>query len=502
MEAFMNGSHWIETPDYFEWWYFHFITDHGFTANLILHETDIFGLSKEPYVSMGVQLLGTQSKYYRKTLGQISINRNSIYLSTSDQLLLETEKEITISLNFPSGETFKAKIEKISQPLILNDGIIYENTSNKRQNLWVVNVPLGKFEGSFKADGVKHILRGSVYHDHQWGNILIQDFVSDWVWGHFGDQEESITYFLIQTQNGSQVQRFIKINHSQVGGFTEGGNASYITELSNQKKPEVYESEPIVIFPDGTKLSVGITKSNLMRSRINERYEGFSASYLRWVATVSYQDEKLHRLPGITEYMRIRKETKTVPVVKVFPVIILAGFSCSGKSTTSKKLVNRYRFDLMEQYVIYHNISSSKGYKRTRYWLADVGNENFVSEITVETVRRIQNLSSSKGVVIDASYGSRMHAILSSTLPNAQIITIAITTNQEERVQRMKGRMGSSLEGAEVELTFRDKFLSDVGLQDIIDKAEFKVENKGSIESVISEIYRILEKYGIIPQEL
>ena len=113
-------------------------------------------------------------------------------------------------------------------------------------------------------------------------------------------------------------------------------------------------------------------------------------------------------------------------------------------------------------------------------------------------MRRIQNLHGSKGLVIDASYGPRMHTILNSTLPNAQIITIAITTNRGERIQRMKGRMGSSLEEAEVELAFRDKFLSDVGLQDVIDKTDFKIENKGSIESVILKIDQILEKHGIM----
>src|SRR3989338_187228 len=184
----LNGSHRQKAPGYFEWWYFHFNAD-GFTANLILHETDIFGLSKEPYVSMGIQLSGIQPKYFRKTLGQGSINKNSLYLGVSDQSFLETEKGIIISLNFPSGEVFKAEINKVSQPLIINGGVLYEDASKKRQNLWVVNLPLGKFEGSFESEGIIHSFKGSVYHDHQWGDIPIQDFVSDWVWGHFGNQE-------------------------------------------------------------------------------------------------------------------------------------------------------------------------------------------------------------------------------------------------------------------------------------------------------------------------
>lgn len=493
----MNGSHWSETPGYFEWWYFHFITNHGFAANLILHETDIFGLTKKPYASMGIQLLGTRSKYFKRILGQNSINRSSLYLSVSDQSFLETEKEFIVALTFSSGEIFRANIEKISQPLVLNDGILYENALTKQQNLWVVNMALGRFEGSFETDGVKHILQGSAYHDHQWGNVPIQDFVSDWVWGHFGNQEECLTYFVIKTQNGTRVQRFIKVDHSQIKRFTKGGSASYIDTLTSQERPETYEDKPSVVFPDNTSLSVKIAKAGLMRSRTDERYLDFYASYLRWTATGSYQDEKLHKLPGMTEYLRIRKRVGLSPESRGLLVIILAGFSCAGKSTIAKKLVDRYEFDLMEQYVIYHDIANSKGYKRTRYWLADIGNEKFVNEVATETVRRIQSLPHSKGIIIDASYGSKMHTIFASTLLGATIITLSLITNREERVQRMKGRMGSSFEEAEIELTFRDKFLNDVGLQEIIDKAEFKIENKENIESVILEVDQILGKYGI-----
>ncbi|MBI1864069.1 AAA family ATPase [Candidatus Woesebacteria bacterium] len=183
----------------------------------------------------------------------------------------------------------------------------------------------------------------------------------------------------------------------------------------------------------------------------------------------------------------------------MLPLIIFAGYSCSGKSTVSKRLIDRYGFDLMEQYVIYREIAMTKGFKRTRYWLADVGNEVFVSETTVETVRRIQALTNSKGVIIDVSYGPRMHAILNSSLPNARIITIAISAESEERVKRMMGRMGASLEEAEVELTFRDKFLSEIGLQTIIEASEFRIKNKGSVESVLLDIDQILGKYGIVP---
>src|SRR3989344_4902135 len=168
-------------------------------------------------------------------------------------------------------------------------------------------------------------------------------------------------------------------------------------------------------------------------------------------------------------------------------VIVLAGFGCTGKSTIAKRLADLYSFSLMEQYVIYNSIAVAKGYKRTRHWLAEVGNEVFVKETTSETVRRINALEASKGIVIDASYGPAMNTILCSNLVNTRTIVVAINTDQACREGRMAGRMGASDEEAKVELAFRDGFLEEVNLEKVIEKADFKVANNGSIEEVLNQ---------------
>jgi hypothetical protein len=42
-----NCSHRPEP--YFEWFYFHFVTPDGIAVNMVLHETDIFRLKRDPY---------------------------------------------------------------------------------------------------------------------------------------------------------------------------------------------------------------------------------------------------------------------------------------------------------------------------------------------------------------------------------------------------------------------------------------------------------------------
>ena len=61
-----NVSH--RPPAYFEWFYFHFVTDDGVAINMVLHETDIFGLKQKPYLSLSVLIPGLEPIYLRTDL--------------------------------------------------------------------------------------------------------------------------------------------------------------------------------------------------------------------------------------------------------------------------------------------------------------------------------------------------------------------------------------------------------------------------------------------------
>jgi len=54
---------------------------------------------------------------------------------------------------------------------------------------WLVPIPFGPVEGTLTYNGVAHAVRGSGYHDHNWGNYGLEKALSHWVWGraHVGD---------------------------------------------------------------------------------------------------------------------------------------------------------------------------------------------------------------------------------------------------------------------------------------------------------------------------
>lgn len=48
---------------------------------------------------------------------------------------------------------------------------------------WLVAVPEGAVTGTVSADGWTREVRGSGYHDHNWGNVSPADLFDSWWWG-------------------------------------------------------------------------------------------------------------------------------------------------------------------------------------------------------------------------------------------------------------------------------------------------------------------------------
>lgn len=306
MHQLVNGSHFSKVVGYFEWWYFHFATTAGFYSNIVLHETDIFGLKKSPYISMSFQFPHREPQYLRMTISDGSIAKGSEYLSQSDGFFRESASEVEIDITFSSEKTFEVVITKLAKSLMFNDCILYQE--GDKRNYWRLQVPLGRFNGVLKIKGDKYPVEGVAYHDHQWGNISIQDFVSDWVWGHFSSKESSAVFFVIQTQESDLIERYVVVSPYSVQSSVNHGQVPHLVKLAKSSSPELWKSKPVVTFPFGTTLKTKVSPNILLRSRINEVHTGFMITYLRWTgdAILSSSNSFLY---GITEYIRVRKET-------------------------------------------------------------------------------------------------------------------------------------------------------------------------------------------------
>jgi hypothetical protein len=168
-------------------------------------------------------------------------------------------------------------------------------------------VPHATFTGILKLDGTVRRLSGTAYQDHQWGTTLIQEFVADWVWGHFSNDQVAVVFFHILTQNGQLIERVAMMNDEGrfVGTAVE---TNYLDTLFQANHPEEFDSNAGVSFLNQCfRLEFDVSPNNLMRSRINEEHNLSTTSYLRWSAEAKLLAAcGVQPLHGISEYIRIR----------------------------------------------------------------------------------------------------------------------------------------------------------------------------------------------------
>lgn len=68
-------------------------------------------------------------------------------------------------------------------------GINYYDDALTRYFVWLPAIPFGTVEGTMTFDGRTRPVRGTGYHDHNWGNVGLHEVLSRWTWGraHLGD---------------------------------------------------------------------------------------------------------------------------------------------------------------------------------------------------------------------------------------------------------------------------------------------------------------------------
>jgi len=62
-------------------------------------------------------------------------------------------------------------------------GKSYFSQDLRRYFAWLPAIPDGAVTGSLTYDGQVHPVSGSGYHDHNWGNVGLNDVMSHWYWG-------------------------------------------------------------------------------------------------------------------------------------------------------------------------------------------------------------------------------------------------------------------------------------------------------------------------------
>ena len=177
-------------------------------------------------------------------------------------------------------------------------------------------------------------------------------------------------------------------------------------------------------------------------------------------------------------------------------IVFLAGYSAVGKSALAREMSDSWGYKLIEHQPLVHDIASSKGYERARHWLAGVGVQQFADESTKEMVKRTKEALDERGskVIFDVTYGVKMLELFQSEFPDIFRLVVSVLADDDTRAKNIQKRMGTnSTEEAEQELHFRDGFLLEIGVGEVIAQCDIEITNKDRhISEVASELNSLI----------
>ena len=201
--SFMNDGY---KKANFEWWYFHFISPLKF--NIIIHPTDMYGQKKKSYVSVSMLEKSGEKINFKQSfdLKETSMSSDSLYIKNNILHIEKINDEILIELKLKDIQA-KLNISKIVIPDLFNEkSVVLCDEIENLSNSWLLAVSHSVFCGNLQYRNKNIKLSGWAYHDHNWGNWLIHECYSYWVWGNFQNANCAITYYYLVGSNGEEIK--------------------------------------------------------------------------------------------------------------------------------------------------------------------------------------------------------------------------------------------------------------------------------------------------------
>jgi hypothetical protein len=194
-----DGQRAGTSPGMFEWWYFDAHFDDGSTAVIVFASKPI--LERNGPLKPNVSLTITRPD---------GTKLSSFPIFPPDQFSASKETcDVRIGPNWTKGDlhTYQLHIEMESPSTGSGTTISADLTftglvppwrpgagksyfgDTEHYFAWLPSIPYGTVKGTLTYDGQTHHVEGTGYHDHNWGNVGLNEVMDHWYWGraHIGD---------------------------------------------------------------------------------------------------------------------------------------------------------------------------------------------------------------------------------------------------------------------------------------------------------------------------
>jgi predicted secreted hydrolase len=191
-EVWEDGLRVDPKPGYFEWWYFDAHFEDGSTAVITF-------FTKSPVDHRSALKPGVSISITRPDGKRLS---ETASVSAEDFSSSKERCYVRVGKSWVRGDLCCYELDARAQALAVQleftaivpawrpgTGKNYYDELQSRYFAWFPAIPYGAVEGHLIYDGKIHNVTGYCYHDHNWGNVKINEVLSHWYWGraHVGD---------------------------------------------------------------------------------------------------------------------------------------------------------------------------------------------------------------------------------------------------------------------------------------------------------------------------
>jgi predicted secreted hydrolase len=208
-EAWEDGQRAKTDPGFFEWWYFDAQFEDGSTAVIVFLTKPL--LDRKGPLKPVVQVTITRPDGKRISQSAevpseaFSASKERCYVRTGESWVRDDSHCYELHAK---TDDLAAHLTFTSQVPAWRPGAgkIYYDEAMTQYFAWLAAIPFGKVEGRLTYDGKIRTVKGTCYHDHNWGNIGLNQVMSHWYWGRaqLGDLSMIFVEMTTSTDYGSK----------------------------------------------------------------------------------------------------------------------------------------------------------------------------------------------------------------------------------------------------------------------------------------------------------
>ena len=176
-----DGARTDDSKDQFEWWYFDAELDDG--SLVVAYFYKVHFLKDQYFIGMNYTSPENENffrlKYFKKD--DVSFLKDSCRVIMKKNSFIGNLKKynVTIDPNDFDNYGFSLDLKSQIKPYRPQDGII---NAGDDYFAWLAAVPNGNVTGTVTVNGTEKKIKGTGYHDHNWGNTPLQKLFSSWTW--------------------------------------------------------------------------------------------------------------------------------------------------------------------------------------------------------------------------------------------------------------------------------------------------------------------------------